>query len=237
MWCWGWLVFKRLAILASLLSACGTQTSTPPRVVTFNDAFVGYAPIENDCDWQEVDISVFNQKDQRVSFRHRFCEDGANFVGADFEVSPEQRNWVMVTTHGPLKTGTLDGKDIIQMTDLRHPLFSIAKLGPLTPQDFLKQFEKNFTQQTESYCKISQKTEFLWQFTPHEKLPNIEEMQNLETKYSKNEAIDIVEKYSACLILQIQNFGIKDGLVIAYPAPTFDVKYVDPSSITYTNRG
>lgn len=219
-------MFKRLSLAAIVLAACSGQTSTPPRVVKFDDVFVGYPSIENGCEWQNVQVSVFNQKDQKVSFQHKYCHPKEQFIKAHYQEGKRAGDhWVFSTIRRPIPDASNYLSQTNSLQDVIQPIFSIEKLGPLTPQEFLGIRVFDNIGLSAASCHIVNEGGYLWRIAPFDKVADKRDNQD-RSKYK-----------ASCELLGFQHFGIKDGLVISYPAAPYANGYLDPASITYTNKG
>jgi len=206
------------------LASCSSQTSTPPRIVKFDDVFVGYPSIENECEWQDVDISIFNQKDQKVSFRHRFCT-------AEFKL---KRIFFRTDSYDSFIVAETTIEGIVG----HRKLFSIAKLGPHTPTDYLS-IDDSITGEIDfSNCEIVQQDKYVWKyFNPNLKtVPPTPKDAGLRLEHfsEHREQIDINR---ACNNKDDWRYAFKDGIVIQHWAPESYSGFVDVSSITYTSKG
>ena len=65
---------RLIYLIAVLLSACGTQTSTQPRVVEMPELPAQYTKaLPPNCTWDSTKVEVFNQSSQFISFRYQNC--------------------------------------------------------------------------------------------------------------------------------------------------------------------
>ncbi len=114
-------MFKYLIAAILVLAGCEAKDTAPARVVTMPESSSTFAKLghQKNCEWKKKSLSVFGQKNQRLSFDFTSCGDKARI-----KTWLKDGNTVMLKARGDLT--------------FIYPLITVEKLGPATPEDFLK---------------------------------------------------------------------------------------------------
>ena len=146
-------------IAVLFLASCSSQTSTPPRVVKFDDVLDRIEHNVTECEIQQLETSIFYQKDQIVSVNNVFCDEKEKITrlislpgtSGDTIAYVTQKQFSGIGTNGfPKKSSKIVGV----------PLFSISKLGTQTPENYLKKFVAKSNQK----CILEQINQYSWRY-------------------------------------------------------------------------
>jgi len=195
-------------IAVFFLASCSNQTSTPPRVVKFDDVLAAYIPAEPECEWQEVDVSVFNQKDQRVSFSYNDCS--APYKIKDWtRTSQHNGDAISYTADTKIEITQPSGEVTLREIESKTTHFTINKLGPNTATAYLKAYHENHPLRSDMQCSVIQGESAQWRY----------------------------EQTADCEPLKRVRFIVKGGLVVRFGNIDASKNIIELSSITYTNKG
>lgn len=222
-------MFRGLLIAMLILTGCTSKTTTPTRIVKMPDLPPAYNRIvQNDCEWRKADLSVFNQKNQRVLFRYEYC---ARQRLNGFEYRDTKLGGKIV----PLKEKGIQPSKI-------HAL-GIWKLGPSTKDEFLKSYlMQNNSKQS---CELLEVTPNIYRVidSSYKNLPGFDVIEN----EPPNELLARLNMYdkihkkrflyaTRCGNLSQKMLAFVDGIVFSIASSKVNY-YIDYTSVTYENRG
>jgi len=239
---------RLIYLIAVLLSACGTQTNTPPRVVEMPELPAKYTKsLPPNCTWQSATVEVFNQSSQSISFRYQNCftnlrqEHEFFYEDADLGGVIIQKYFYnssrKVEEIRKKEPGSRNLKPIKDSRETKQ--FRLWKQGPLTPADFFWQLMgDNYSCELYPYGDnqyIVVKSDFRnkegFQIIPDEPTAEFLARYNMYSAINKYDWTHI----NACSGLTKNLIVFNEGLV--YALPTSQGSSIDFQSITYTNKG
>jgi len=205
-----------------LLAGCGSKTITEPRSVkVFQDIpSVKSTPFNShNCHWENIELSIFNQKDQKIKFDYLRCPQD------DVQV-PQFR--------------VKNGNEIyVQAGDESQHIFTLWKTASHTEKEFI---ESLILEQSRDKCVAIQDENKTWKIGLNEygrssfgggwvmypplsdNAPKYSDTNGVCGVYGFNPGNDWV-------------FGVKEGIGIAYSELMALLTFYDLNSITYENRG
>ena len=139
-------------LAAALFAGCGSKTTTEPLIVKLPQQSLGQFKAGNvaeRCQFEDIDLSVFNQKAQRLKFSGAICDDLDLFrveeghkviFEFNFEDTKQTGSYLVMTLH---------------------------KLGPLTEMAFMKTLIP-VEGHSNSDCIISEVEPHVWSITTPE---------------------------------------------------------------------
>ena len=194
--------------------------------------------------WQKAELEIFNQKAQSITFQYRFCDDKSSLERVYYKTDGVDFNVFASFAFDMPEEALRVNPQVAKTLRVDAPLLKISKLGPYTPQSYLKSME-SFRPINWDICEIQRMNQYVWA------LKN-SAYQDVETYDLSGKSADEMLVYSrdykkrtadqrllnqACGNLQHNWYGFKGGIVIVIPAPNATQNIIDPSSIVYKNTG
>jgi len=239
---------RLIYLIAVLFSACGTQTSTQPRVVEMPELPAQYTKsLPPNCTWDSAKVEVFNQSSQSISFRYQNCSadprnkqefffkdsEMGGIIFARYFYNSSRKVEVIQKT----ELGSANLKPIKKWKETKQ--FRLWKQGPSTPADFFGQLMgDDYSCELYPYGDnqyIVVKSDFRnkedFQIIPDEPAAEFLARYNMYSAINKYDWTHI----NACSGLTKNLIVFNEGLV--YALPTSQGSSIDFQSITYTNKG
>ena len=132
-------MFRWVLLTSLILVGCKAAPTSAPRIVNFN----GSVPEQNlalksGCVWKQADVSVFNQKAQRVKFKFKTC------------------------LNQPHNIEVMHGDNIqLSLNDVVVDGFKVFKQGPSSKQEFIQHLIKQGPEY-KGRCEIVQTKNGWW---------------------------------------------------------------------------